>query len=319
MESTLYQQPSTLTQNTPFLTRLNTLRPFVGNTPLFPIEQVYKKTGVQIYAKLEWHQLGGSVKARAAFEIFQNAILSGEVGENRALLDASSGNTGIAYATIGQSLNIPVSLCIPENASDERKKILNALGAELIYTSALGTTDEAQDEAVKLKERYPENYFYADQYSNPSNWQAHYQHTAPEVLNQTGGQITHFVSGLGTTGTFTGTAKRLKEENPNIHLTSLQPNAPMHGLEGWKHLETAHVPQFYDPELADQNIEIDSEKAFELVKKVARTEGLLISPSSAANLLGAIQVAQQIDHGTIVTVFPDNLEKYGKVMNHLFN
>ena len=223
------------------LKRLNSIGKFVGNTPLFPITNIYNKKGVKIYAKLEWQQLGGSVKSRPAFGIIKNAILSGELHEGVRLLDATSGNTGIAYAAIGAALGVSVSICLPENATEERKTILKAYGAEIIPTSKFGTTDEAQEVAREIHAKNPGKYFYADQYGNENNWKAHYLSTADEIFQQTRGEVTHFVAGLGTTGTFVGTGRKLKELNPGIRLISLQPDAAMHGLEGWKHLETAAV------------------------------------------------------------------------------
>lgn len=294
------------------------LERFIGNTPLYPIAKVYRKKNVKIYAKLEWQQLGGSVKSRPAFEIIKQAIISGELNEGKTLLDATSGNTGIAYATIGAALGIPVTLCIPKNASETRIKLLTAMGVDIIYTSAFDNTDGAQLEAKRIYKERPESYFYADQYANENNWKAHYNRTAPEIIQQTNNSISHFVSALGTTGTFTGTSKGFLDVKNDVQLISLQPDSILHGMEGWKHLETAIVPQFYDPNLADQNLEISTDEAFEMIKSVAKREGLLISPSSAANLVGAIKVAEQIDKGTIVTIFPDNAEKYKEVIDELF-
>ncbi|MBV6646168.1 MAG: cysteine synthase family protein [Cyclobacteriaceae bacterium] len=298
--------------------RVNKLRPFVGNTPLFPIQRVFQKKGVKILAKLEWQQLGGSVKARPAYEIFRAAISSGELYPGKKLLDASSGNTAIAYATIGAKLGVPVIICLPENASAERKLILKSLGAELIYTSKFGGTDDAQEEALRLSEEDPLAYFYADQYNNDANWRAHYQFTANEIWNGTDKSITHFITGLGTTGTFTGTSTRLKELNHDITTISLQPDGPLHGMEGWKHLETAKVPGIYQPDIADDNWFIETTDAYALISEVAAKEGLLISPSAAANLAGAIRLAKTLDEGVIVTTFPDNAEKYGEVLKTLF-
>jgi len=298
--------------------RTERLGAFIGRTPLFPITRMYSKPGVEIWAKLEWQQLGGSVKARPAFNIIKQAIYSGELDENKRILDASSGNTAIAYAAIGAALGLKVSICLPENASDERKDALRAYGAEIIYTSKFGTTDEAQEKARQLVREAPEKFYYADQYANQNNWKAHYHTTGQEVFDATQGRITHFVAGLGTTGTFTGTGRKLRELEENIILTSLQPDGSLHGLEGWKHLETALVPKIYDSSLADDNIEIDTFEAFDLIKEVSEREGLLISPSSAANLLGAIKVADEIEEGVIVTIFPDNADKYGEVIQSLF-
>ncbi|MGI9542029.1 MAG: PLP-dependent cysteine synthase family protein [Cyclobacteriaceae bacterium] len=297
--------------------KLEHLRSLIGNTPLYPIQNVFNKPGVKIYAKLEWWQIGESVKSRPAFNIISNAINIGHLGRQQSLLDASSGNTAIAYASIAANLNIPVTICLPQNASQERKDLLDQLGAKIVYTSKFGGTDEAQQEAKTLYQQDPDRYFYADQYNNPHNWRAHYNGTGEEIFLQTNGTITHFVAGLGTTGTFTGTGRKLKELQADIKLISLQPDTALHSLEGWKHLETAKVPGIFDPHLADQTFEIDSVEAISLIKEVAKKEGILISPSSAANLLGAMKVAQSIDRGTIVTVFPDSAEKYGELLKTL--
>jgi cysteine synthase B len=291
----------------------------VGKTPLYEIRNAYHKPGVRIFAKLEWQQLGGSVKSRPAFNIIKNALRDGYIGQGQHLLDATSGNTGIAYAAFCAALNIPVTLCLPENASEERKRILKALGANIHYTSRFDGTDGAQLEAKRLYREQADRYFYADQYANDNNWRAHYETTAPEIWQQTCGKITHFVAGLGTTGTFTGTGRGLLMFNPDIELIGLQPDNPMHGLEGWKHLETAIVPKIYDGKLADRFLEIDTLDAYDMVRTLAQTEGLLVSPSAAANLLGAIQVAEQIDNGVIVTTFADNAEKYSEVMERIFS
>lgn len=291
---------------------------FIGQTPLYPIENLNPNNRVKIFAKLEWEQFGGSVKSRPAYKIITDAIDSGQLTEDKHLLDASSGNTGIAYAHIGAALGIPVTLCLPENASTERKQILKSLGVDLRLTSRTGGTDEAQEVAQSMFENQPEKYYYADQYSNPSNWKAHYDTTGPEVLDQTNYDITHFIAGLGTTGTFTGTGKILKEYDRDIRLIGLQPDIAMHGLEGWKHLETAHTPSIYDDSLADEIRPVSTEHAHEIIKLTAREEGLLISPSSAANLAGALQLADEIDEGVVVTVFPDDGSKYGEVINQLF-
>ncbi len=302
------------------LVQLHRLEAFIGNTPLFPLGNVSHKPGVHVYAKLEWQQLGGSVKARPAFNIIKNAILAGKLNRERPLLDASSGNTAIAYAAIGAALNIPITICLPQNASEERKLLLTAYGAEIIYTSPFGNTDEAQEKAQELYEKQPEHYFYADQYGNEHNWKAHYEEgTAKEIFEQTDGKITHFVTGLGTTGSFVGTGRKLQQLNPDIRLTSLQPDNALHGLEGWKHMETAKVPRIYDEGVAHDSLEIDTEEAHAWMVKVAKKEGLLISPSSAANLAGAMKVAERIEQGHIVTLFPDSADKYGEVVKQVFS
>lgn len=288
---------------------------FIGKTPLFEIKRVFHKPGVRLFAKLEWQQLGESVKARPAFNIIKNALLSGQL-QGRTLLDATSGNTGIAYAAIGAALGIPVTLCLPENASEERKRILHAFGAQIVYTSKFDGTDGAQEKARALFREQPDRYFYADQYSNDFNWKAHYETTAPEIWQQTHGTVTHLVAGLGTTGTLTGTGRGLRNYNPELEIIGLQPDNPMHGLEGWKHLETAAVPKIYDYGLPDRIIEIDTLEAYDMIRMVAKKEGLLISPSAAANLLGAIKVASQLDHGVVVTTFADNASKYGEVLRN---
>ena len=298
--------------------KIAALEPLVGNTPLVEIRNVFQKPGVKIYAKLEWQQFSGSVKARAAFQIIKQAIKNQQLTEEKTLIDASSGNTAIAYAALGAALGIRVKIFLPKNASAERKQILTAFGAEVQLTSPFGSTDEAQHEAKKAFQQDPQQYFYADQYNNENNWQAHYLTTGNEIFAQTLGTITHFVCGVGTSGTFVGTSRRLKERNPEIKLISLHPDAALHGLEGWKHLPTAKIPGIYDDQLADQAISIESGEAFDLIEKVARQEGLLISPSSAANLAGAIQVARQLEEGVIVTVFPDSAERYSEIINELF-
>lgn len=288
----------------------------IGKTPLHRITKLPVKHGVTIYAKKEWEQLSGSVKARAGYNIFRQAIENGQLTSAKTLLDATSGNTGIAYATIGKLLNIKVSLCLPENASQERKDILTSLGANIIYTSRFEGTDGAQQMARQLAAEHPDKYFYADQYKNDNNWKAHYYSTGPEIIEAVPG-ITHFVAGLGTTGTFMGTGRKLKAWNPSVQLISLQPDSALHGLEGWKHMETAIVPRIYDASLADKNLEVTTEETYHILKEAYKHEGLLLSPSSAANLAGALRVAEQIDEGTIVTVFPDNADKYSEVIKKL--
>ena len=290
----------------------------IGNTPLMQVKKAFHKPGVTLYAKLEWRQLGQSVKSRPAFQIIKDAIIAGHLDNGRKLLDATSGNTGIAYASICARLSIPLTICLPSNASVERKNILQALGAELIYTSPLEGTDGAQAKARDLYHNNPKEYFYADQYNNDNNWKAHYYGTAREIYHQTEGSITHFVAGLGTTGTFTGTGRKLREINGDIRLIALQPETALHGLEGWKDLETAKVPGIYDPSLHDEVRSVSTGDAYDWLKIFAREEGMLISPSAAANLAGAIKLAEEITNGVIVTVFPDNATKYQEVINELF-
>ena len=297
------------------LKQLNQLQKFIGNTPLYPISRVWSKPGVQVYTKLEWYQLGGSIKSRPAFHIIKAALTDINWTNGKRLLDATSGNTGIAYAAISSALGLPLTLCIPENASKERIDILRSHQTDLVFTSRFEGTDGAQEVAKRMQLEKPEEYILLDQYSNCANWQAHIRSTAPEIWAQTQGQVTHFVAGLGTTGTVTGTSKGLKAFNPRIKVIGLQPDSPMHGLEGWKHLETAIIPPIYKPQAHDELLEINTEEAIDLMKKVAIKEGLQISPSSAANLLGAIKVAEKLSSGTVVTTFADDASKYREIWN----
>jgi cysteine synthase B len=290
----------------------------IGNTPLLRMERVGAEfPNVEICAKAEWFNPGGSVKDRPALSMIQAGLASGALRldqtPRKTIVDATSGNTGIAYAMIGAALGFPVTLCLPDSASPERKRILAALGAKLVITPG----DEATDGAIRCVQQIvaaePEKYFYPDQYSNPANWQAHYRTTAAEIWEQTGGRITHFVAGLGTSGTFVGTTRRLRELKPSVKCISLQPDAAFHGLEGWKHMATAMRPAIYDDTLADENLEVGTEEAYRLLKRVAHEEGLLISPSAAAALLGCFKVAARIPKGeraVIVTVFADSAAKY---------
>ena len=300
--------------NNQLIEKLRQIEKFVGNTPLYPITKIGMKKNVKIYAKLEWQQISNSVKARAAYSIIKDAVLKGNINEYKGLIDASSGNTAVAYASIGAKLGIPVTLCVPENASATKKNALHALGANIVYTSRFGGTDEAQQKAKELSNENPLQYFYTNQYANENNWKAHYNGTANEIWNQTKEKITHFIAGLGTTGTFIGTSRKLKELNPEIKTISLQPNSAMHGLEGWKHLESAIVPKIYDDKVADENWFVDTYEAFELIKDAAKFEGLLLSPSAAANLLGALQLAEKIDEGVIVTTFADHASNYPEIL-----
>lgn len=302
---------------TQFKDRFFELDHYVGNTPLFPIHKLSPNPKVKIFAKLEWQQMGGSVKARPAYRIMRDAIEKGTLHPGKHLLDASSGNTGIAYAVFAAVAGIPMTLCIPGNASKERKHLLKTLGVDLVYTSPFESTDGAQVEAKAMAEAHPEKYLYVDQYNNANNWKAHYYGTGQEIISQTHGEVTHFIAGLGTTGTFTGTSRKLKEYNADIQVIGLQPETALHGLEGWKHLETAKVPGIYDNTVTDAMHQVNTLAAYETLKAAARFEGLFLSPSSAANLLGAIQLAEQIEEGTIVTVFPDDASKYSEVVNEI--
>jgi len=301
------------------LTRKNPLQGYlnIGQTPLIELTSL-GSANVRVLAKLEWHQAGSSVKARAANQIVQSAIDHGHLREGMSLLDASSGNTAIAYAAILKRHHIRATICLPSNASAKRINTLKALDVDLVMTSPFEGTEGAQAEARKIFASNPEAYYYADQYSNQANWQAHYFGTGAEILEQTHGMITHFVAGLGTTGTFVGTVKRLRRELPYIRAVSLQPDNPLHGLEGWKHLATAHTPAIYDPAMSDETLEIDSQEAYEMIAHIAQHEGYLISPSSAANLVGATNVASKLTDGTVVTVLPDSLERYDEVSELIF-
>src|SRR5580765_1065579 len=283
----------------------------IGRTPLIRLRQIERSCpGVEIYAKAEWHNPGGSVKDRAAARMIAEGEQSGKLTKDKTILDATSGNTGIAYAMIGAARGYKVKLCVPENASPERKLILKAFGAELVLTSPLESTDGAIREARKLHAGDPGRYFYPDQYSNDGNWRAHYDTTAPEIIEQTSGGLTHFVAGLGTSGTFIGTGRRLRKFNKAIKLISFQPDAAFHGLEGLKHMETAIVPGIYDPELADEDLRIDTERAYRMVRRLAREEGLLAGISSGAAAAAMLDVAQRLKNGVVVTIFPDGAEKY---------
>jgi S-sulfo-L-cysteine synthase (O-acetyl-L-serine-dependent) len=283
----------------------------IGRTPLVRLHQFERETpGVELYAKAEWQNPGGSVKDRAAARMILDGEASGKLNASRTILDATSGNTGIAYAMVGAARGYRVKLCMPENASPERKMILRALGAEIVLTNPLEGTDGAIRLARKLYAEDPERYFYPDQYSNDANWRAHYDTTAPEVIEQTSGRLTHFVAGLGTSGTFVGTGRRLRKFNPAIKLISFQPDSPFHGLEGLKHMESALMPGIYDPSLADQDLRIDTERSYRMVRRLAREEGLLAGISSGAAVAAMIDVAQRLDSGLIVTIFPDGAEKY---------
>lgn len=290
--------------------RRASLLDLIGNTPLLQLQTINPNPSVAVFAKAEWANPGGSVKDRAALNMIRAGELSGALTPDKTIIDATSGNTGIAYAMIGAALGYKVKLCLPKNASEERKRTLHAFGAELVYTDPLAGTDGAIIEVRKIVEANPDIYFYPDQYNNPANWQAHYETTAVEIYNQTEGQLTHFVAGLGTTGTFVGTARRLRELNPNIKLISMQPDSPFHGLEGMKHLETAIVPGIYDATIADENLEVSTEEAHAMVKDLARREGWFVGISAGANIVAALRVASQLKEGVIVTILCDSAAKY---------
>jgi S-sulfo-L-cysteine synthase (O-acetyl-L-serine-dependent) len=287
----------------------------VGNTPLLRLDSISREAGATVLAKAEWTNPGGSVKDRAAAAIVADALRNGKLPKGVSLLDSTSGNTGIAYAMIGAALGISVTLCVPDNVSIERKRILQAYGAHVIWTDGAEGSDGAIRRARELAAEKPDRYYYADQYGNPANWQAHYRGTAEEIWQQTEGAITHFVAMLGTSGTFVGAARRLKELNAKIECISLQPDAAFHGIEGAKHMATALVPAIYDPSLADRDLGISTEAAHEMTKRLAREEGLLVGVSSGAAAAGCVAVARHISEpartdAVIVTVFPDSGVKY---------
>ena len=293
----------------------------IGNTPLVRLEVLDDLPGIQILGKAEWTNPGGSVKDRAASAIVTDALKRGLIGgthspsgKAKGLLDATSGNTGIAYAMLGAALHFPVTLCMPSNVSPERKKYLAAYGADIVWTSPADGSDGAIRKARELTAAEPDRYFYADQYSNDENWRAHYRTTANEIWEQTEGQVTHFVAGLGTSGTFMGTTRRLKELNPAIRCISMQPDAAFNGLEGLKHMATAIVPRIYDPALADANIDMDTEVAYRMARTLGRKHGLLVGVSAAGAVAAAVEIAKQEAaagrEAVIVTVLPDSSEKY---------
>ena len=288
----------------------------IGNTPLLRFDRLTAHIpGVTLLGKAEWHNPGGSVKDRAAANIVAEGRRSGRFSSGRILLDATSGNTGIAYAMLGAAEGFPVTLCMPTNVSVERKKILQAYGANILYTDPADGSDGAVRMARELAAKHPDLYFYADQYSNDANWLAHYHGTANEIWQQTEGRITHFVAMLGTSGTFMGTTRRLKELNPAIRCISLQPDSSFHGIEGAKHMATAIVPKIYDPTLADQNLEIATEDAHAMARRIARENGLLLGISAAAGIFGSLRVSEQLSlrkeqEAVVVTILCDSGDKY---------
>jgi len=293
----------------------NTVLERVGNTPLLRLEGLSPRLdGVQILGKAEWANPGGSVKDRAASAIVADAQQHGLLGNGKGLLDATSGNTGIAYAMLGAALGFPVTLCVPSNVSPERKHILSAYGAEVVWTNPGEGSDGAIRKARELIAAHPEKYFYANQYGNENNWRAHYLTTANEIWEQTEGRITHFVAGLGTSGTFVGTTRRLRELNPKIKCISMQPDSPFNGLEGLKHMATAIVPPIYDPTLADENIAMATETSYKMAKFMGRKLGLLVGVSSAAAVATAVEVGEREAaagrEAVIVTILPDSADKY---------
>lgn len=305
----------------PELERVNnaqsdTIESLIGNTPLLKMRRLtaHLPENIGVYAKAEWTNPGGSVKDRAASNIIRQAELDGKLRPGTTILDSTSGNTGIAYAMLGAAKGYPVKLFLPANASPERIAILRAYGAELVLTDPLEGSDGAIRAVRALVEQDPERYFYADQYNNPANWQAHYNTTGVEIWNQTGGTVTHFLAGLGTSGTLMGTGRRLKDFNPDVQIIALQPDSPFHGLEGLKHMPTAIKPGIYDETFADRILEIGTEETHDMARRLAREEGYLVGISSATAMVGALRVANELaergEAGVVVTLFPDNAYKY---------
>ncbi len=284
----------------------------VGNTPLLPLRRVTQDISpdVKVYAKAEWFNPGGSVKDRPAFNIIRTALFECHLLPGMRLLDSTSGNMGIAYATFGAALDIDITLAMPSNASPERVAILRALGADVVFTDPLEGSDGAILAARQMAEEQPDLYYYANQYDNPANWQAHYRSTGPEIAAQTQGTVTHFVAGLGTSGTLTGVSRYLREYNPEIRIVATQPDSPFHGLEGLKHMPTAIQPGIFDPSTPDRTVEIPTEAAHEMVRRLARQEGYFVGISSGAAAVAALQVAAELESGVVVTVFPDAGYKY---------
>ena len=288
----------------------------IGNTPLVRLDALTDDLlGIALLGKAEWYNPGGSVKDRAAGHIVSEARRNGQMPPGKTLLDATSGNTGIAYAMLGAAEGFPVTLCMPENVSRERKQILHGYGANIVYTDPGDGSDGAIRKAQELAGANPEKYFYADQYSNGANWKAHYFTTANEIWQQTQGRITHFVAMLGTSGTFMGTTRRLKELNPRVQCISLQPDSAFHGIEGAKHMPSAIVPKIYDPTLADRNLEIGTEDAYAMARQMSRGAGLLVGISAAAAVVGCLKVARELpvrngSEAVIVTILCDSGEKY---------
>jgi cysteine synthase B len=287
----------------------------IGNTPLIRLRNVTRDlpAGVEVFVKAEHLNPGGSVKDRPALWMILEGERGGRLRSGMTILDATSGNTGIAYGMIGAARGYPVTICLPKNAGLQRKRILRSLGVELIETDPLLSTDGAQLVARELAGKEPEKYFYPDQYNNPANWRAHYESTAPEIWEQTKGRITHFIAGLGTSGTFVGTTRRLKELNPGVRAVSMQPSSPFHGLEGLKHMATAMVPGIYDPALADDNVEVTTEDGQEMARRLAREEGLLVGTSSGANVFAALRLALSLPKGSVVvTILCDGGDRYAE-------
>ncbi len=296
-----------------YLRRADSIESNIGNTPLIRLRRVARDiaAGVEVFAKAEHLNPGGSVKDRPALWMILDGEQCGRLRRGMTILDATSGNTGIAYGMIGAARHYPVTICLPKNASSQRKRILHSFGVELVETDPLLSTDGAQLAAREMSALEPEKYFYPDQYNNPANWLAHYESTGPEIWEQTGGRITHFITGLGTSGTLVGTTRKLKELNPSVRAISMQPDSPLHGLEGLKHMATAMVPGIYDPGLADENVEVATEDAQEMAGRLAQEEGLLVGTSSGANVFAALRLARSLPGGSVVvTILCDGGERY---------
>jgi cysteine synthase B len=306
----------------PLRARAQHLLETIGNTPLLRLEKIAGEVpGVEIYAKAEYFNPGGSVKDRAGLNMILDGERSGRLHAGRTILDATSGNTGIAYAMVGAARGYKVKLCLPSNASIERKRILKGYGAEMVFSPAGEGSDGAIRKCRQIYEKDPDRYFYPDQYNNPANWRAHFESTGPEIIEQTNGLLTHFVAAMGTSGTFTGVSRKLHRDLPHVKCYSGQPSSSFHGLEGLKHMPTAIVPGIYDPSLADGNIWLDTEESYRMVRRLAKEEGLLVGISSGCNVMAALQIAHEMkakgETGMIVTVLCDSGEKY--LSEHLWD
>ncbi len=299
------ERPDSLTENS--------IEIIVGHTPLIRLRRITRElpAGVEVFAKAEHLNPGGSVKDRPALAMILAGERDGTLRPGMTILDATSGNTGIAYAMIGAARGYQVTLCLPRNAGPQRKRILHSFGVKVIETDPLQSTDGAQVIAREMFEKEPDKYFYPDQYNNEANWRAHYESTAPEIWEQTQGRITHFIAGLGTSGTFVGVARRLKEFNPEIHSISMQPDSPLHGLEGLKHMATAMVPGIYDPNLAYETVEVSTEDAQQMGRRLAEEEGLFVGTSSGANVFAALRLVRALARNAVlVTILCDRGERY---------
>lgn len=307
---------NTVTKNTQYISKRvsgSSILERIGNTPLLRIDRITKELkdrDVEIYSKAEWFNPGGSVKDRPALRIIEEAEKSGRLNPDKIIIDSTSGNTGIAYALIGASKGYKVALVMPLNVSEERKRVVRAFGAKIVFTDPLLGSDGAMIEAKRIVSEEPSRYFYADQYNNSANWRAHYETTGVEIWEQTAGAVTHFVACLGTSGTLMGTGQRLKKYNPNIQVIAVEPSTSIHGLEGMKHMATSIVPGIYDEHFPDRKISIETEDAYEAVKRLAVEEGFFVGYSSGAALVASLKVASEIERGLIVTIFPDRGDRY---------